>query len=126
MSDEFPCKHRASTEDYREGWDLIWGKKKPEVLGMNVGTGDKSNVSDISAEEIDKIVDTSKATENQCDGCNAGYPIDGEGRHIIPYPSGSMACQKLKYTEILNKLFKLQDGLKSAGAILRLPKEETS
>lgn len=55
MSDDFPCKHRASTEDYREGWDLIWGKKKPEVLGMDVGTGDRSSVRDVSVEEIPEM-----------------------------------------------------------------------
>lgn len=33
---------------------------------------------------------------NQCDGCNAGYPVEN-GIHIVDYPSGSMVCQKNKY-----------------------------
>jgi hypothetical protein len=36
--------------------------------------------------------------ENQCDGCVAGYPIV-DGVHKIPYPSGSIACQKEKYNK---------------------------
>ena len=36
-------------------------------------------------------------SENQCDGCNAGYPVDEHGIHHVPYPSGSMVCQKNKY-----------------------------
>lgn len=98
MADDFPCKHRASTNDYREGWELIWGKKeKPEVLGIDIGNGDKSNVQDASIEEIDKMVNNAK---NQCDGCNAGYPIDENGLHIVPYPSGTMVCQKNKYQKV--------------------------
>ena len=38
-----------------------------------------------------------KANMNQCDGCMAGYPVDKNGNHIVPYPSGSMGCQRDKY-----------------------------
>lgn len=99
MGDDFPCKHRASTNDYRDGWDMIWGKKTPEVLGVDEGNdaGDKSNVRDVSFDEIVEIIDRYKVSKNQCDGCNAGYPIDANGLHIVPYPSGTMVCQKTKY-----------------------------
>lgn len=114
MADEFPCKHRASTNDYRDGWGLIWGEKeKTETLGVDVGhvDGDKSNIRDVSAEEIDKMVNNAK---NQCDGCNAGYPIDENGLHRVPYPSGTMVCQKTKYQKGNDKishkdLFKMLD-----------------
>lgn len=36
--------------------------------------------------------------ENQCDGCKSGYPLR-DGIHHVPYPSGSMSCQKHKYTK---------------------------
>lgn len=72
----FDYQQRAATNEYRDGWDMIWGKKEnQEILGIN------------------------KVTENQCDGCNAGYPTDENGLHIVPYPSGPMVCQKLKYQE---------------------------
>lgn len=35
---------------------------------------------------------------NQCDGCNAGYPVEN-GIHKVPYPSGSMVCQKHIYND---------------------------
>lgn len=68
MGDEFPCKHRSSTTEYRDGWELIWGKKTPEVLGGDVGhvDGDKSNVRDVSVEEIDNMIDRHKDSKNQC------------------------------------------------------------
>ena len=36
---------------------------------------------------------------NQCDGCMAGYPVDEWGIHKVPYASGSMVCQRSKYTK---------------------------
>jgi hypothetical protein len=34
---------------------------------------------------------------NQCDGCNAGIPVNKNNIHEAAYPSGSMVCQKHKY-----------------------------
>jgi len=34
---------------------------------------------------------------NQCDGCNAGIPVNKNNIHEAPYPSGNMVCQKYKY-----------------------------
>lgn len=36
---------------------------------------------------------------NQCDGCNAGIPVDENGYHRAPYPSGWMACQAKRYVD---------------------------
>jgi hypothetical protein len=38
-----------------------------------------------------------KQTGNQCDGCQAGYPVNANGNHLVPYPSGSMWCEKDRY-----------------------------
>lgn len=57
--------------------------------------------------------------KNQCDGCKAGYPIEN-GLHVVPYPSGSMVCQKHKY-ELDFKVE--QDGSKTYGFII-MPDEE--
>lgn len=54
-------------------------------------------------------------TINQCDGCVAGYPVDENGLHIVPYPSGSMVCQANKYKPD----YKVErDGSKTFGFIL--------
>lgn len=56
-----------------------------------------------------------KVAENQCDGCKAGYPIGSNNMHLIPYPSGSMVCQKDKY----ELDFKVErDGSKTYGFVL--------
>jgi uncharacterized protein YegL len=36
--------------------------------------------------------------KNQCDECAAGYPVNEQGIHVVPYPSGSMVCQRNKYS----------------------------
>jgi hypothetical protein len=61
-----------------------------------------------------------QAVENQCDGCKAGYPIGLNNMHVVPYPSGSMICQKQKY-ELDYKVE--QDGSKTYGFI-KMPDEE--
>ena len=81
---DFNYQQRAATNEYRDGWDLIWGKKVNSLLDKTV-------------EEVEK--DQIESSNNQCDGCNAGYPIDGNGLHQVPYPSGTMVCQKSKYKE---------------------------
>jgi hypothetical protein len=61
-----------------------------------------------------------KAAENQCDGCKAGYPIGLNNMHLMPYPSGSMVCQKDKY----ELDFKVEwDGSKTYGFI-KMPDQE--
>lgn len=34
---------------------------------------------------------------NQCDGCLAGYPVDENNNHRVPYPSGWIRCTKDRY-----------------------------
>ena len=34
---------------------------------------------------------------NQCDGCNAGVPVDKHGIHRMDYPSGPIVCTKGRY-----------------------------
>lgn len=43
-----------------------------------------------------QLLDTAPTVQNQCDGCQAGYPVKN-GVHHIPYPSGPMACEKEVY-----------------------------
>lgn len=55
-------------------------------------------VKRIYSHMIQAAPDCAGEVVNQCDGCRAGFPVDKNGHHIVPYPSGSMACEKDKYT----------------------------